>query len=480
MSITPEELAEAKQKIDKVLMGFFTSDSVMLATACMLDWKPSPKQNTIGLNVRGKVPSIEYNPKFINTVSLERVELVIVSEIMKVLLRHCTTRLKEPRQLAALSSSITVNQLLNSELKNILAGIDDITPTPQKFGLEPNQYYEEYFRNLLERSNEVNEKIKQIWDSLTDEQKEQLINQSQQQMMGGNGEPQDGNGQPQQGQGQEGQGNGKKQPSEGQGDKENDGEGSGEGKPKDGSEQGQNDYKDHKDQKEAMKDYFDPNGNTNQGWGENDLFDADIKNFIESKKDSAKHWGKHTGNIMGEIIAANVPTFSHKDIIKRFKKSVTTFKTTSTRMKPSRRYGFQFPGNRREYTTKVLFALDESGSMSDSVVSAGFGIIENVFKHVSIDYITFDTEVKQYVKKVKKKKKSYNVYGRGGTDPQCVFDYADQQKEKYDGIIIFSDMYFNNNIKEPKYKVLWLATDKNNPCGVPWGMKTVLDLYESH
>lgn len=461
MSISDDEFVLAKQKLDKVIMEFFSRDSILLNLCCMLDWKTSPRQNTIGVNIKCKVPCIEYNPKFVNAVSLERLELCVVGELFKVLLRHCTTRLKEPRQIAALASSITINQLMNSEIKNILAGLDEIAPSPQQFGLEQNQYYEEYYRNLLERVEAVNEKIKQIWNSLTDEQKEQMVNQAQQQMMGaqnGQGKPQEGQGDPKNGQGV---------PQDGQGQSQ----------PKNDSD---NDYKEYNDQKQAMKDYFDPNGNTNQGWGQNDLFDADVKNFIESKKDSAKHWGKYTGNIMSEIIAANVTTFSHKDVIKRFKKSVTTFKTIASRLKINRRYDLMFPGHRRQYTTKILFAIDVSGSMSDSDVSYGYGIVEKIFKHVEMDIVQWDTDVKVYEKNFKKKKSRYNIYGRGGTDPTCVFEYADKQKKKYDGIIVFTDSYFSGDVKEPKYKVLWLFQYKEQKNPTNFGMVSYLDRFESH
>jgi hypothetical protein len=61
------------------------------------------------------------------------------------------------------------------------------------------------------------------------------------------------------------------------------------------------------------------------------------------------------------------------------------------------------------------------------------------------------------------------VTGRGGTNPQCVFDMLRDNKlvRKYSGIIIFSDMIFDEIPKPreiPVDNMLWICTaDGSNP-----------------
>ncbi len=431
----------AEKKIDKVLMGFFTDDPVLLNVYCMVERQPTPRQETIGINTKTRVPCIEYNPNWVNTVSQEQLELVMVSEGFKVLLKHVTTRLRDPRQISALSSSITVNQLMNSDIASILGDLNSLTPTAEKFNLPPKEFFEEYYRKLMERVDETNEKIKQIWNSMSDQQKQDMIDKAQQ----GQGEPQEGQGEPQDGEGQ--------------------GEGQGDG------------YKDYDDKKEAMKDYFDPNGTSNDGWGTNDLFDADVQNFVDSKRDSARDWGKHTGNAMADIIAAHTPKISWKEIVRRFARSVLSGETISSRMKVNRRYGLRSPGYRRQYKSKVIFAIDISGSMSNDDIAEGFAVVNSCLKHADIDYVTFDTEIKDVCKNMKKAKDMFKISGRGGTDVAEVLQYA--KDNKADGLVIFSDMCFCTPEQPPaRVKVLWLSHSAGQEPPVDWGFKAHLERFE--
>lgn len=436
------DLQGAKRKLESVMIDWFTSDTIMLNVMCMLDKVADPNQETIGIDIRGRTPTLRYNPNFVNSISKERLELVMASEGFKVLLRHATTRLKEPKQISALSSSITVNQLMNNSIKNLLAGLDEFVPSPEKFHLEPNLFFEQYYRDLMERVNETQKKIKQIWNSMSQQEKEDLINKASSSSQG------DG---------------------EGDGEEKEDQEGQGEGKDSDG-------FKEYDDQKEAMKDYFDPNGTANQGWGQNDLFDAELKNFIDEKKNSnLKSWGKFTGEARVEIMAANEPKISYKEIVRKFSRSVIMAETITSRMKINRRYDIAFPGYRRKYKTKVIFAVDVSGSMSDDDLKEGFAVINSCLKHAELICVQFDTEIKSIERNVKKARKEFHIMGRGGTDFNAVLEMAD--KEQCDGIVIYTDGCADVP-KQPKAKVLWLTTRKDYKAPVTWGFHACLDRFE--
>ena len=64
----------AEAKIETVLMDWFSQDAIMLNCFCMINRKPDPTQETMGIDVRCQVPTLKYNPNFVNTVSLERLD----------------------------------------------------------------------------------------------------------------------------------------------------------------------------------------------------------------------------------------------------------------------------------------------------------------------------------------------------------------------------------------------------------------------
>jgi len=85
-------LDKAKQKLDKVIFSLWRKDSVLFCALSMLDKIPDPHFDTMGIDVRSSDRvSLRYNPNFINSISIERLELVLYVEGTRLLLRHPTT-----------------------------------------------------------------------------------------------------------------------------------------------------------------------------------------------------------------------------------------------------------------------------------------------------------------------------------------------------------------------------------------------------
>lgn len=416
----------AISKIEKVMMGWFTEDPVMLGAWCLVDKIPDPKQETIGVNCKSNPPSLRYNPFFVSALNTEQLECVLASEGFKILLRHPTTRLQTPQMVSSLASQITVDQLIMGNLLNV----NEYFPMPEKFNLKAGSFYEDYFRKLLEQMPNTEMKIQQMF-------------------------------------GQQGDGGKEGEQSAGQGQGEKDGE------QKSGSG-----YKEYDNAKDALKDYFNPNGTANKDWAKNDLFDSEVNQMIDEKKGSAKDWGKYTGDAMGDIVAANTPKISYKDVLRRFNMSVMSTKTLSSRMKINRRYDLDSPGYRRQMKAKIIFAIDASGSMSVEDLAEGFSVLNNTCRHADIEYILFDTEIKLIEKKLKKAKKTFTVTGRGGTSFEDVCKYAEEHKS--DGLVIYTDGEASAPTQPKGVKVLWLLSTKEQKPPVEWGFRAVLDRYENH
>ena len=45
----------------------------------------------------------------------------------------------------------------------------------EQYGLKPDKFYEEYYKKLMERVNQVQQMIQQIWGSMSKEQKQEMI-----------------------------------------------------------------------------------------------------------------------------------------------------------------------------------------------------------------------------------------------------------------------------------------------------------------
>ena len=105
------------------------------------------------------------------------------------------------------------------------------------------------------------------------------------------------------------------------------------------------------------------------------------------------------------------------------------------------RTGFDQMGSAREFTTKLLVAVDVSGSISESSLSNFYSVINKMFKYGidEIDCVQFDCELGP-VKNIRKASRQIEVTGRGGTSFQPIFDYL-LEHNTYDGLIILTDGY---------------------------------------
>ena len=207
-----------------------------------------------------------------------------------------------------------------------------------------------------------------------------------------------------------------------------------------------------------------------QFWKEDDFYTVEINNIID-KIDKTNSWGKLPGNLVDVIKNSIEPKFNYKAIFQQFRSTVISSTRTITRMKPNRRFGYAVPGSKRNFTTKILIAVDTSGSISNYDLQLAFGFIKNFFKYgiERIDVIQFDTQIyPKSLVELSKAPKEFNITGRGGTDFNEVFEYAQEKNPIYDGVIILTDGYaavpktkwLSNNYKHTKY--LWCLNNESN------------------
>lgn len=195
-------------------------------------------------------------------------------------------------------------------------------------------------------------------------------------------------------------------------------------------------------------------------WEENDIAMEELNSLI---KDYAargeKSWGSLEGRFKDQILASLNAKIDYRKVLKNFRASILSEKKHLTRFKPSRRFGFEYMGSKREFTTKLLLAIDTSGSITNQNLKNFYGVINKFFKYgiESIDVLNFDCELQGEPVSFKKRQTSFNISGRGGTDFQPVFNYAKDHPE-YDGVIILTDGYANQPQKKSgtKAKFVWV------------------------
>ncbi len=177
-------------------------------------------------------------------------------------------------------------------------------------------------------------------------------------------------------------------------------------------------------------------------WQEDENAQNQINDKIK-KAEIENGWGETGGNLKRELASEVDFSFDYRRALTRFRANIVSVNRRLTRMKPSRRYGFSAMGSRYERKADILIAVDVSGSITDESFARFYHAIKNFFFLriiENIDLIFFDVNLKN-TKPVKftKNLKLSEITGRGGTSFQPPIDFFLENKNKYSGMIIFTD-----------------------------------------
>ena len=194
-------------------------------------------------------------------------------------------------------------------------------------------------------------------------------------------------------------------------------------------------------------------------WDEDEEMTDSVNQQIQ-KAQKTNQWGSVSGNFQETITASLKIPMDYRRILSQFRASIISQRRKLTRMKPNRRYGFQFMGSQFEPKTHLLVAVDVSGSIGSDDLIHFFSIINRFFTYgvEAVQVLAFDTEIKQEFE-LKKATRNIKIVGRGGTDFQCAIDYYEQHPE-YQGLIIFTDGYACVPKIRLKKQILWILTGK--------------------
>ena len=193
-------------------------------------------------------------------------------------------------------------------------------------------------------------------------------------------------------------------------------------------------------------------------WDEDELTVALINGVIEG----CTSWGSLAGAFAEKLKASTRAKINWRNVFSGFRASILSSKRKLTRMRPNRRTGFENMGSIRRFDTRLLVAVDVSGSISSESLSYFYGVINSAFRYgfESVDVIQFDCGVR-VVQNLRKVMRDVAVIGRGGTSFQEPIEYA--HRNDYDGLLILTDGY----APEPwipdhmRCKIIWVCQDSS-------------------
>lgn len=351
-------------------------------------------------------PVFEYNEKWICEIEPHAFNMFLVIELYRFISHHCTRGKEFVGENAFIASTALCNA---KELSKFIMGAPQEILDLFAKDVPNKKIVEEYLHQKISNNDWY---FENVYDLLAQNQQQQQQEQDNQQSQ-----------QSQNGQGGNDQDKDKDEDQKSQG-------GAGNGKPQQSDSQPQS-------QDQNMRDWAESGDENTEEWGENDTVDQLVRDVLENKC-KPENWGDLSGDQIEEIMLQNKRKAKIGPIINGFSKSIRCRKRIGTRMRLNKRYGLAFMGHRYNRKSKVLFAIDSSGSMSEEDIRKGCEILHNFLKTTEIWVSFWDAQMIEpfeYKKNIKK----IDAPGRGGTNPKCIGEYMDEHKLEFDGVILFTD-----------------------------------------
>ena len=467
----------ARERIQQVAEQWFLTEPVFFAVYC---------SHRLAMNANMQCPlrtgqgRIEYNPTVIDALQDNQLNEMLKVEMIRILLQHPYAR--QPLGCKPIVQHAASDMVISPAYK--FSWID--LTKPEDYGLPVGQYYEWYANRLNDMAIHLEGNAPSEGNSNTNEQQGEGIQgqgKDEYQELSSSSEKEDCEGKGSvQGEGQgEGNGQGESQgvgQGEGKGQREGDGQGgcsgqnggNGQGHGVNGSGKGQGNASGGAGMGDPSSGRSDSNSKTQAEadytalWEEDQFQSRLVTDLIQS----TTNWGSMPAGMIELIKKAAEGKIDFRSALRGFRATILSQKRRLTRMRPSRRFGFEQMGSRYDFVTRILVAVDTSGSVGSEELGRYFNIITTFFKYgiQQVDMLMFDWEIQGDIMKLdeaKKRKQEFKVQGRGGTNFQAPVDYLAKHSE-YDGMIVITDGYAPTPEVPPhlKAKLLWVIDNESS------------------
>ena len=218
---------------------------------------------------------------------------------------------------------------------------------------------------------------------------------------------------------------------------------------------------------------FDPDNagqfDSHEDWGKGNLapedqaaMDIAKERLKETLKDAAneastRNWGSISASCRKEIMERITSKVDWRKVLRYFIKTSQRANKRSTPKRLNRRYAYIHPGRKVKRTASIAISIDQSGSVSNSMLAAFYGELNKLASLATFTVIPFDSNIaedKIYVwKKGETRKRERVLYG--GTDFNPPTEYVNAHK--FDGHIVLTDLCAPKP-KSSKCQRMWMTT----------------------
>jgi len=201
------------------------------------------------------------------------------------------------------------------------------------------------------------------------------------------------------------------------------------------------------------------------GWGNgdntaNEIAKERLKEAVKKAAEEASKsigWGSVSQGVRQDIIDSITTKVDWRKVLRYFIKTSQKSSKRSTIKKINRRYAYIHPGKKVQRQAKIAIAIDQSGSVSNDMLTKFFNELNNLSKLAEFTVIPFDHDVNPnlvYVWKKGTHKKKERVL-IGGTCFNAPTDYVNEHG--FDGMIVLTDLYAPKP-KRCKAQRMWMTT----------------------
>ncbi len=213
----------------------------------------------------------------------------------------------------------------------------------------------------------------------------------------------------------------------------------------------------------------DGNGNgfdDHSDWGDSDGTDEKRKIAEERLKEAVKEayveaqskgFGSVSQSMRKNVKEAITPKVNWRSVLRSFVKASQRANKTSTIKRLNRRYAYIHPGRKAQRQAKIAVSIDQSGSVSDSMLAAFYSELEKLAQLAEFTIVPFDTEVSKENIHVWKKGERHEKerYMYGGTCFNAPTRWVNENS--FDGHIVLTDMEAPKPVPS-KCQRMWMTT----------------------
>jgi len=201
------------------------------------------------------------------------------------------------------------------------------------------------------------------------------------------------------------------------------------------------------------------------GWGKcnqevKDMAKERLKDIIrKAGEDCAKNnsWGTVSADCRKKIMKVLETKVDWRKVLRYFVKASQRANRSSSIKRINRRYAYVHPGRKANRVARVAVSIDQSGSVSDTMLSKFFAELNKLAEIAEFVVVPFDTRVDEDLVWSWKKGKKVSVdrVMTGGTDFDAPTEYVNGKG--FDGHIVLTDMMAPKP-KPSKCQRMWMTT----------------------